>query len=613
MISKFKQYTIGELIKIVPHQILYKALLFKEKLLVKYFPSQWPVCLPKKILDCDKFIDFYMKCDDSIVKICKKADQILDGYITVFNKKYYFDNKKDWLKDPCSQNFWSATAFCMTAPVFQSGCKDVKYVLEVNKMNQLVEVALAYYHTNDSKYIEYIDESIKKWKENVIPGRSIANRIMMDLGFRIINFIQVILLCYKSDIFKKQVLPHILGIIKEHIDRIYLFSTPRWFKTGNGQNHITGEMIGLILGQQCLESFGVRSYKKYYKKEYKYLVEVLDRTIAPSGAYLEQSSNYARVVAEFMVCFDMFRKAFNNVYIYPNYEKGEYTKRLMDYLDAINYHDYLPNFGDNDDARVLLAFKKEGQVVNYLFNKYFHKYDNDNYLDGSQWLYRSKDKNDIFVFTRIGKFTNVKELAGTHAHNDILSINLGIKGRPIFIDKGCRYYNSGNDIIKEDRSVASHNSVSIENIELNNIYKGFYSEYPVSECIVDIKEDDKCKFCGKLNYRNIEHTRTINYSRDTIIIEDDIYVNDNVKRKGKLRYMVHPNIIIEQMDGYYILKEDKRSKIAKIMIDMVDSSNINKEEYSPSYANVEETNVIEAIFDVNNNRRVKTIIELENN
>ncbi len=596
MISKLKQYSLKELIKIVPHQVLYKALLFKEKIFVKHFPVKWPICFPKKDLNYFNFNDFYIRCNDNIETTRKKADKILSGYINIFNKYYSFNHKKDWLKDPYSQNYWPANVFCMTASVLQNGCKDVKYVLEVNKMNQLVEVALAYYHTKDDKYIEYIETSIKGWKKEVIPGRSIANRIMMDLGFRIINLIQIILLCNNNDKFKEQILPHILGIIKEHVNRIHLFSTPRWFKTGNGQNHVTGEMIGLILGQQCLQSFGIKSYKKEYKKEYEYLVEVLERTIAPSGVYLEQSSNYTRVVAEFLVCFDIFRKDFDATFQYDKYENGQYTKRLLDYLAAINYHDYLPNFGDNDDARVLIAFRKEKEDVNYLFNEGSQRYNNDNYLDGSQWIYRSQDKNDIFIHTRIGKFTNVNELSGTHVHNDILSLNLGLKGKSVFIDKGCLFYNSGIEIIKKDRSISSHNNVSINGVELNNIYKNFYSDYPTSECIVDIKEDDKCKFCGILNYRGITQTRTIEYNAEIIVIKDCIINGNNKKNIGKIRYMLHPEIIAIKTNDNILLRSKTGNCLAKIDIKGIDWIDIIEEDFATSYANARQTNVIEGYF-----------------
>ena len=121
-------------------------------------------------------------------------------------------------------------------------------------------------------------------------------------------------------------------------------------------NHNTGEMIGLIIGQKILESYGIKSYAKSYPSEYRYLIEVLDRTIAPSGAYLEQSANYARVVSEFLVCFDMFMGVFGHPTCAKRYLEGNYTSRLLTFLYDLNYHDFLPNYGDNDDARVLIPF-----------------------------------------------------------------------------------------------------------------------------------------------------------------------------------------------------------------------------------------------------------------
>lgn len=611
MISKLKQYSIAELFRIIPYQVVYKSLFFKEKFFLNIFSSKWNSYCPQKRLDYTKFNNFYSRCNSNVDEISAEANAILEGKINIFNKIVDFNYKTDWLNDPLSQSKWSPDVFCMQAPVVQVGCNDVKFVLEVNKMNHLVQVALAYYHTKEEKYIEYIDNAIKSWMEQVAPGRSIANRIIMDLAFRILNLIQITLLCHTNETFNKRILPNILGITREHVDRIHLFSTPRWFKTGNGQNHVTGEMIGLILGQQFLQSYGIKSYKRQYKKEYEYLVEVLERTIAPSGTYLEQSSNYTRVVAEFLVCFDLFRSAFENTYTYKPYEEGKYTERILRYLAAINYHDYLPNIGDNDDARVLISFINKKRSVEYVFENENQNYDNNNYLDGSQWIYRSKDRNDVFIHCRIGKFTYVNELSGTHVHNDILSLNLGLKGEPVFIDKGCLFYNSGFEIIKEDRSFSSHNTVSIDGVELNNIFKNFYSDYPTSECTIDIKDNDKCKFSGILNYRGITQKRTIEYNGRTIVIKDDIIVGNNYENRGKIRYMLHPNIIIEKINGNIWLKNKNGFCLAQINIEGVNNIVTIEETFASSYANIRQTNVIEGFFIVNNDiHKIVTTIQL---
>ena len=582
MLKKLKHYTLWEILRQIPYKIGYRLALRKEKSRVTNM--DWKEVFPFKTLNFEDFSEFYRRCNDDEDEVIAVAQNILNGEIEIFHKKYHFDHKNDWLLDPVSRNEWDRNIFFVSAPNNQAGCKDVKYVLEVNKMNHLVNVAQAFYVTGEEKYIDYIEESILAWKEIVKPGRSIASRIIMDLGFRVINLFYIILLCSpKSEDFNKKVLPHILGIISEHVRRIEKFSSPRWFKSGNGVNHNTGEMIGLIIGQKILESYGIKSYTKSYPSEYRYLIEVLDRTIAPSGAYLEQSANYARVVSEFLVCFDMFMGVFGHPTCAKRYLEGNYTSRLLTFLYDLNYHDFLPNYGDNDDARVLIPFCKKNNEVEYVLEGVNPPSKYRSYIDGSQWIWHSYDSNDVFITTRVGRFTYLREGAGVHAHNDILAVCVGIKGYPLFVDKGCRYYNSGLDIMREDRSVESHNTVSFKGVEMNHMYSSIYYEYPKSRCYKEVSNDGTI-FKGVVEYYGRQHIREINYAEGTLLIVDNIKsLNTD---KASIRYMLHhdvnPQVINDNTVDLYV--GSQKYKIATIIFEGVQDVKIVPTNYSTSYS-----------------------------
>lgn len=608
--TSLKCYSIKELISIIPYQFCYKLLLKWENVLLNYSPKKWIILPPVFSINYNLFDEFYKRCNSNEKEIVAIADKLLEGEYVTFGFEYHFDHNKDWLKDPVSGICWNNNTFFSTAPTVQEGCADVKYVLELNKFNELVQVALAYYYTGNEKYICYIDEAIIAWRTVVKPGKSIACRIMMDLGFRIINLIQVILLCKDSIQFKEQTLPLILGIIEEHVNRIYKFSTPRWFKTGNGVNHVTGEMIGLIIGQLFLERCGIGNFSKKYPVEYKYLIEALERTIAPSGAYLEQSSNYARVVTEFLICFDIMRDALGHRAYCSAYNEGNYTSRLLQYLKDLSYHDTLPNFGDNDDARVLIAFREKGQEVDYLFKGHNVLGDLGKYLDGSQWVYRSNDDTDVYIFTRVGKFTYLREGAGVHAHNDILSILLNLKGRQVFIDKGCLFYNSGLDIRKIDRMIFSHNTVSLSGIEMNCIGNGFYFNYPYST-FIDRTQDDNIIFEGLLSYYGVNHIRKIRYLKDRIIINDEIRTDFNQNKEGTINYLLHPDIkALKLNDESIFLFDESGLQIANIRLEGVNMLQIMKVDYSPSYAVNKKTSCIVGEFSLNDIQQITTYIDV---
>ena len=241
-----------------------------------------------------------------------------------------------------------------------------------------------------------------------------------------------------------------MGILKHHESQIWYYACSRWYKSGNDNNHNVGELIGLYVIQIWLHTFKVGNYENRIKTELRYLDEVLNKLIARSGAYIEQSSNYTRIVAEFLMIFDLIHNCLDSSRAIAWANKN-YLGRLSHYLNQIAYHGDLLNFGDNDDGQVLLSMSSHGHIehiLSYCKDKGICVGEND-YADASQWLYSSHDGKDIKIFTRIGRFAYFVEGAFIHAHNDILSVLLSAKGSNIFIDKGCYFYNSGKEIRKE--------------------------------------------------------------------------------------------------------------------------------------------------------------------
>jgi hypothetical protein len=564
---------------------------------------------------------YYDLCntDKSVIE---KAELILSGNIEVFGKTFNFDYKKDWLKDPVSENFWNKNKFFSKAPYIQNGCSDVKYVLEINKMNHLVCLAHAYFCTKKEKYIDGIEKQIAGWLECVPYEKSVANRIMMDLGFRAVNLIQISLLCADSMKFTKKIHPKIISILSAHEFTIRKFSTPRWFKTGNGDNHVTGEMVGLLVTQLWLHHFVKKNYTKYYKQEIKYLINILNETIAPSGAYLEQSANYARVVSEFLIILDLFIKNFqpsNNHII--RYCSFHYLERLLYYLKNLSYNAKLPNFGDNDNARVLLPMIRSSDCIDYVtsyIDKMDYRFDilkRSDYLDGSQWIYHSKDNNKAYLFTRIGKLSYMKEGAGTHAHNDLLSVIMFVRGSYVFIDKGCSFYNMGNNIRKADISTSSHNTVTIDGIEMAEpLYPG-YKDYPLSNCTKNDMQNDSCFFAGYLQYKEIVHKREIHYENSSFIINDIVTMNNNSKY-ATIKFLLGEQLtVIEKKRKACLLNDNNNKNEFEIIVSGIHELNVKEVKYYPRYGEESKTLCLYALAEINNIKkiRIKTTIKILKN
>lgn len=599
-------YSITQLCKIAFYKTIYKVVLGCEKIKVRLFCEHWHTIQPK-IEPQLNLKPYYDNCCTDTNSIVDTANQIVSGKVVIFHRFIDFDPKRDWLKDPISGKEWSASSFFYEAKVKQEGLGDVKYILEINKFNFLVQVAHAYYLTKDEKYIQYIESSFKGWAAIIKPEQSVVNKIIMDLGFRVVNIVQIIFLCHESNLFTARVLPLLLGILAQHENNIQKFSSPRWLKTGNGGNHNIGEMVGLLCAQWILSSYGCGKYKYSQKKAYRYLSEALDRTIASNGVYMENSTNYARLVGEFLVFFDIIRQVFQtSSKTDEKYARKGYLERLGQYLANVSYYNQLPNIGDNDDAQVLIPFKQTACDLSFITNIY--KAFSGDYLNQGQWLYRSIDDNDVYLFTRIGPFSSFREGANVHVHNDVLSVVLGVKGHWVFIDRGCLFYNSGEELLHEYKSITSHNTVIVDGIDQTDLHGWKMSNYPSSKCIENEKHDNGCLMSGEVKYKSVCHRRKIVYNENIIVIEDEL--SNNNPCNGFIQFFLAPEIRYLSADENNLSLLINDHQIATISIYGVDKLVVENTTYSPSYADEQPTKVIRGYFNDSIDKSFKTIIKL---
>lgn len=585
-IHKIKQYGLLDLLRIASFRVLYKLIIAKRHINVVLFLKKYPVFKRKGSLHGIDTTLYEQYCLQDKQEVVKKANRILSGETFLFGKWYGIDYKSEWLKDPISGGYWNKSVYANTAAFVTPGLADVKYVLELNKLSVLTDVALAFYLTKDNTYIEYIKETLDSWKNSVMPERSVANRIVMDIAYRAINLIGVCILCKDSDLFEKKVEPQILGILKHHEDYMWDRLSSRWFKSQNDNNHNIGELVGLLITQMCLYGYKGKGNKKRIIAEIQYLVGVLDKIIKPSGGYIEQSGNYTKVVCEFLMAFEIFSRMFklDTEGCFQGYYKKKYLQRLSTYLSNITYNDIIDNFGDNDGAVVLPAFEKDLYSIKHILDYTGRTRCDIDYKDVSQWIYNSKGHDNLHVFMRVGKFAYYVEGAYIHAHNDLLSVLLSAKGSPIFIDKGCNYYNSGLPVKDEYSSYKAHNSVTIDGINTSDLMRVGFKNYPESELLTESRDNNGFTVSANLSYKGITHNRSLSYSNGTVKISDTINAGDGSSHKAVISFLLAPQLSVDNVTGNVLtLKDAINSNVYKLMLDGVDKMNVVEDYYYPSY------------------------------
>lgn len=618
LFKKISSVSFDKLLYIIWFKIQHRIFIFFEKCKLtvlfsrKFYSYKGSLNLSFK--NKDAFEVYYKHCVEN-VDVINVANDILDNKIVLFGNKYLIE-ETDWLIDPVSKNKWDGEVFFIDSKVSETNFGDVKFVMELNKMGFLVSLAHAYYLTSDKKYILKINDYLKGWLKTVKYERSVANKSMLDISFRCFNLIQISLLCYNNVLFMNEVFPVIIGILIASEKQIRKFSTPRWTKFSSGANHTIGEMVGLIVTQLWLEQFTNKSYKQFYKKQFYYLNRSLENIITPKGVYLEQSSHYSKLVTEFLVMLDITIKVNENKIPSDLYKK-DYLIQLLHYISTISYNDILPNFGDNDGAKVLYPFYDHSYSVSHL--KMYLKFIDPNTKinkeliceDSGQFAWKSKDINSVYVFTRAGKHSLLPLGSGSHAHNDILSLIVSVRNKPLFIDYGTYFYNSGIEILNNDRRTSNHNTISIDYIEQASLAgKWMYGSYPVSRILYDdiSISDTVFSFKGSCTYSGRIHTRSVSYAFSEFVIIDEIKCNDD--DNVKVNFLLSPDIIgvNDSKSNLFLYRE--KVKIALIQFPDWVKVEISESVYHPSYGIEKTTTKITGLSTISGNQEIKTIIRI---
>ena len=604
LINRIKQYRLDQLINIIYHKIKLKAFIIKDKMrYVGYKVSYNSDCtVNTDIIAIENLLDNFLFTPCYPHSIVDDSQRV----IRLFGKDYQVNS---WLEDICTKKKWPSDTYFFTSSTKLVGYGDVKYVLEINKLNYLVGIACKYNNTKDEYYIHIIEKELTLWTKEVAYRKSVANRITMDIAFRSINLIQISMICFKNDYFRENIYPLIHSLLESYETQIHEFSTPRWFKTGNGANHVIGEMVGIIAIQKWITLVSNKKENtRRLKQEYTWLYETLDKLIAPSGVYLEQSGNYSRLVAEFLIFLDIIEQSLDKKNNSDNF-RNRYLYPILQYVIDLSYNNHIPNFGDNDAATVLTALKRDfydiQPIITYASKlgitqqKELNKYAND-----GQFLWKSNDANQLYAFTRVKTFSVFKEGAASHNHCDLLSLLLYAKGQALFVDRGCYYYNQEESIRIDNFSTHNHNTISIAGIEQADIKNKVYYNYPKSSFYTD--KDENLVFSGSVSYKGIEHKRSIEYIYgNTIVITDNICSNED--KDANIKFILHEDIkaTVSTEVQNKIELVCKGVSLGWIMFEGVDIK-INDDIYYPHYANIIKTSSLTGAFHVNGSKTIKT-------
>ncbi len=346
--------------------------------------------------------------------------------------------------------------------------------------------------------------------------------------------------------------------------KLSLWNQVNWL-AGRPEYHLLGNHL-FINAKALLFAcvfFGLDEHSVIYRKSLKILNEELSEQFLEDGAHFELSPMYHSLAMEDLL--DLYQLTSSLPSSFPRQEIQEKFRRGMNWLHYMSYSSgEFAHFNDcaNGIAPAQSELKELGQKVG--LNWALTAKIKFNYLQKSGFVIFS-DEN-IHLIADIGDI-GPDYLPG-HAHADTLSFELAIKGQRIIVNSGTGEYGLSDERLRQ-RSTSAHSTIELDGKSSSEVWSGFRVAQRARVSAMEIIDEDK-----KLEFSAVHdgYTRIASkplHKRKWKVNDRCLEIVDEVtgcQNSVQLRYYLHPDILIERLDGC-ILLSTSIEELAKIRTD----------------------------------------------
>jgi hypothetical protein len=443
---------------------------------------------------------------------------------------------------------------------------DHKLVWELGRHSGLVTLAQAWWCTRDVRYANHCLALLESWLDANPPKKGVHWSSSLELSFRSIAWLWVLALLEEimPDPLRHRLISHI-AIAARHIDR----HLSTWFSPNT---HLTGEALGLFMIGAALPQ--CRESASWQQRGTQILLDWVDRHVRPDGTYVEQSTWYHRYTTDFYLQFLVLAER-AGMKVRPQIQRA--LNGLLEYLMWLSRPDgTMPLIGDDDGGRLLFldertahdtrtplalgaALFRRGDFaamagapsaelvwllgpagLTSLYGNARHVPDSTAraFPDGGSRVMRSGwDESSSMLVVDAGPhgFLN-----GGHAHADALSIDLTIRGRPVFVDPGTFTYTTSPSLRDLFRETALHCAVTVDGIGSATPAGAFqWTSRAESHCHAWSVQEDAVLFAG--SHDGFQRLRPrIGYTRYIAFIRPDVWIiRDEITGEGEHELAVH--------------------------------------------------------------------------
>lgn len=169
-------------------------------------------------------------------------------------------------------------------------------------------------------------------------------------------------------------------------------------------------------------------------------------------------------------------------------------------------------FGDDDEARISDPGFGDADYFDYLLDLYADLSGKDVRKDAPRWPARLTFPAGGYSFLRCGRMYAGIDHAplgfgsiAAHGHNDILSFQLFLDGRPLLVDSGTYLYHTDRKRRDMLRSTRMHNTVTVNGQEQSQMLGAFLWGKKAESCLLSAEDDGLSASVKGLS--GVTHTR----------------------------------------------------------------------------------------------------------
>jgi hypothetical protein len=505
-------------------------------------------------LQAEELREFSDKCLEHRFKVLSSSEQVVNSNLSFsqiqsrypkklipfttncFNKIENSYSLINWQKDFNSGFEWDFAWFKDIVYGNDSGA-DIKVPWEIGRLQHLPYLALQFINTGEAKYRSELRNQLFDFMASNPTNFGTQWMTSMDIGIRLVNIL-IALSMFDNllDLLDDRELELVESYLFDHYLHI---KNNIEFSEGMRGNHYLANLCSLVI-YLCL--IDEAETNDAILSRYLELIDTeLDYQFYADGTNFEGSTRYHIFVSQMLITADLILQKTKQISLRKDKMNKicSFTHRLLDYTPP-------PQIGDNDSGFYWKCLDDEGRTYSVLKSIISNNYEvagSDKWLDFGYIETRCDKANLIFKCGKLGQSGK-----GGHNHNDNLSYQIYVLGKPFVIDAGTFAYTSDYTKRNYYRSTIAHNPVAIADNEQNEL-SGMTNDdmfwVDTDNSAPEILKHEGDTISAKINYCGKPYTRTIGVNNTDIIVTD--YIENNLDKK--IHIYLHSGIRIEYVEN----------------------------------------------------------------